>query len=231
MKRRVPKGRHRLPEIVGALLALALIALVVIKTTGSDLSNTPVPGGGTTAGTAVTVGGPELPTGSTSTTGGRSRTTKAPTASSAAKPTVVSRPRSTTTSATSTSTTRQGTVAASGSASPPTSTVGPTTTTTQAPARQLCRAAPSDYRPAAHDRLAIYVLSNQPNTSVAITVGYKTGEVLYPPLDQPGQATDSSGGTVFGITVAEGSQDYPVVVQVTIGEVTDECETHFTPTS
>jgi hypothetical protein len=114
-----------------------------------------------------------------------------------------------------------------------TTTTGSTTTTTGAAAAagKLCRAGPSNSRPAAGDPLAIYILSNQANMPVAITVGYKTGDVTYPQPGQPAQTTDSSGAANFGITVAQGSRDYPVVVQVTVGDVTDECETHFTPSS
>ncbi|HZT67141.1 MAG TPA: hypothetical protein VFA11_15235 [Acidimicrobiales bacterium] len=204
-------------RVVSGVLLAAVIVLAVLVATRSGGSNQQATGLTTTT-TIQPVTGPGVTyPGSSTTTSLKATTTTTPgsttTTSAGAKPGATS----------TTSTTARG-----GST---TTTSSSSTTTTLAAASKMCRVAPSNARPAAGETIAVYVVSNQPNAPVSITVAYKTGDVTYPQSGQPAKTTDTSGSANFSFTVAQGSRDYPVVVEVNLAGGSDVCETHFTPTS
>lgn len=139
---------------------------------------------------------------------GQPPTTPAPT-SSGGVIVVTTAPRSTTTSSTQ---------------------LGATTTTTVA-SGAYCRATVSETKPAAGSNETVTVTSTLANKDVLVVVHYRTGDVTFPSQGQPPFMTDASGRIMFNFTVSQGSKDYPVIVDVSVGNQAATCETNFRPSS
>ncbi|HET9731204.1 MAG TPA: hypothetical protein VFP54_00890 [Acidimicrobiales bacterium] len=88
--------------------------------------------------------------------------------------------------------------------------------------------------PAAGTPETVYIASTSARTPVSLTVYYKTSPssgTPYPAPGSPGVTTNSTGQAQFTFVVSANSANYPVIVEVNVGHVADECETHFTPST
>ncbi|GAC1593417.1 MAG: hypothetical protein NVS3B21_14430 [Acidimicrobiales bacterium] len=89
----------------------------------------------------------------------------------------------------------------------------------------------SEPKPAAGSTQTVTVTSTLPNKDVVVVVHYRSGDVTFPSQGQPPFMTDASGRIMVNFTVNQGSKDYPVIVDVTVGGQAAACETNFRPSS
>lgn len=132
--------------------------------------------------------------------------------------------------ASATSSTMPSTVAGTATAS----RLSSTSTTTASNARgTYCTARVSDPSPPAGNSETVTIDSTSSRAPVTVKVFYQSppGPQSYPQAGQPPVTTDASGRAAITFTVAQGSKDYPVVVEVNLASNPDACETHFVPSS
>ena len=110
------------------------------------------------------------------------------------------------------------------------STPSQSTTSTSVPAQSYCAATVTSPHPAAGASETVNINSTLPDKDVTLVVHYRTGDVMFPASGQTGFKTDAAGHLGVSFTVSQGSKDYPVIVDVTVGTNTT-CETNFRPSS